>query len=229
MRLVLVRHGESVCAVEGVVGGPKGCTGLTERGKAQAAALRDRFERTGEIVPDVVYASTLPRAVQTAEIVAGAFGGADVIQDDDLVELVPGECDGMTWDAWREARGGPLSMLDQPDEPLSPGGESLNAFASRVERLLQRLARDHAGQTVLAACHGGIVFTSMSVLFGMHERRRRTRMRADYTSITEWELGGGAPWEGAGDEAVWRLVRLNDVAHLRGSELLLDEDSRPSR
>ena len=37
-RLVLVRHGEAECNVAGIVGGPQGCTGLTDLGRVQAAA-----------------------------------------------------------------------------------------------------------------------------------------------------------------------------------------------
>ena len=93
MRLLLIRHGESICGVNGVVGGTLGCTGLTERGFEQARALRDRFERSGEVKPDLVMSSTLPRAHQTACEVAPMFG-LDVVRDVDLVEMIPGEMDG---------------------------------------------------------------------------------------------------------------------------------------
>ncbi|HEX2064408.1 MAG TPA: histidine phosphatase family protein, partial [Acidimicrobiales bacterium] len=65
-RLALIRHGEAKAALERVVGGQRGCTGLSERGRAQAEALRDRLARTGELTADVLLASTLPRAVETA-------------------------------------------------------------------------------------------------------------------------------------------------------------------
>ena len=62
-----MRHGEAVCNVTGVCGGPLGCTGLTERGRAQVAVLRDRLAGTGELAgADVLYSSVLPRAVETA-------------------------------------------------------------------------------------------------------------------------------------------------------------------
>ena len=62
-RIVLVRHGEAQSHVEGVVGGRQGCSGLSDLGRRQAEALRDRLDRTGELGEvAALYASTLPRA-----------------------------------------------------------------------------------------------------------------------------------------------------------------------
>jgi broad specificity phosphatase PhoE len=78
-RLVLIRHGEAVCNVAGVCGGPIGCTGLTEVGRAQVEALRARLSVTGELAgADVLYASVLPRAIETAKIVAPALSASGV-------------------------------------------------------------------------------------------------------------------------------------------------------
>jgi probable phosphoglycerate mutase len=198
VRLLLVRHGESICGVKGIVGGQRGCTGLTERGFAQARALRDRL--VGErFAPDVVLASTLPRAIQTAGVVAEPLG-LDVEQDADLCEFVPGEIDGSRWEDWDSFDPGL-----EPDRPLSPGGESAKDFRARVDGLLERLASAHDGRTVVAVCHGGIVWQSCRLLIddGMS-------VQADFTSITEWTLRDGG----------WKLVRLNDVAHLEGTDLL---------
>ena len=57
-RLVLIRHGESQVTVDRVVGGSKTCSGLSDRGRRQAEALRDRLARTGELQADVLLAST---------------------------------------------------------------------------------------------------------------------------------------------------------------------------
>lgn len=198
MRLLLVRHGESVCGVNGIVGGRRGCTGLTERGFEQARALCDRLSDEG-LSPDVIVASTLPRAVQTAEVVAERLG-IDVAQDPELCEFVPGEMDGTRWEDWERFDPGL-----EPDRPLSPGGESANAFRSRVGGLLDRLATAHDGRTVVAVCHGGIVWQSYRLLVGDD-----AEVQAEFTSITEWAHG----------EDGWKLVRLNDFGHLEGTGLL---------
>ena len=67
-RFVLIRHGESNVMVEGVVGGLNTCSGLSARGKEQAACLGERLASGNETSFDVVYSSPLPRAIETTEI-----------------------------------------------------------------------------------------------------------------------------------------------------------------
>ena len=74
-RLVIVRHGEAVSNAEDIVAGHVGCTGLTERGRRQVAALAERLRRTGELEgAAALYSSVLRRAVETAEILRPALG-----------------------------------------------------------------------------------------------------------------------------------------------------------
>jgi 2,3-bisphosphoglycerate-dependent phosphoglycerate mutase len=203
VRLLLVRHGESVCGANGIVGGEKGCTGLTERGFAQARALRGRLEREGLEI-DAVIASTLPRAIQTAEVIAEPFG-LDVAQDPDLCEFIPGEMDGKKWEEWDR-----FDVAAEPDRPMSPGGECLNDFRGRVTSLLDGLANAYDGRTVVAACHGGIIYMSLRVLFKIPAENPMPA-DVDNTSITEWRR----------TEEGWQLARFNDVAHLLGTDLLV--------
>ena len=72
-----------MCRLTGEVAGPLGDEGLTERGRLQAARLRDRLAATGEIAADVLIASPLARARQTAEIIAPALA-LPIIFDDDV-------------------------------------------------------------------------------------------------------------------------------------------------
>ncbi|MBW2282284.1 MAG: histidine phosphatase family protein [Deltaproteobacteria bacterium] len=208
-RLVLIRHGESHATVDGVVGGHESCRGLTDRGRRQAEALRDRLKASPEFAPDVLLTSILPRAIETAEIVAPAFGDLEAARDCDLCELHPGECDGLVWADYRERYG--FDMRAEPERPMSPGGESLASFQARVEARLERVLREHAGQTVVIVAHGGVVSAvSLSLMaHGMH-LPRPFRMRTENTSITEWLHDADVQ---RGDPA-WLLVRYNDAAHL---------------
>ena len=98
--LYLIRHGESVPNVTPIIGGMRGDEGLTDRGREQARLLEERL-RTEDLRADQLYASTLPRALETAEYVARALG-LPVQKDDALHELRPGDADGLTVDEWRE-------------------------------------------------------------------------------------------------------------------------------
>src|SRR5918995_6412712 len=78
----------------------RGDAGLTGRGREQAQLLEKRL-REEELHADQLYASTLPRALETAEYVAPALD-LRVQPDDELHELRPGEADGLTVNQWRE-------------------------------------------------------------------------------------------------------------------------------
>src|SRR5262245_65730204 len=60
MRLFLLRHGDAHAGFHGVIGGPRGCTGLTERGRGQAEALRDHLAASGRVRADVLLSSVIP-------------------------------------------------------------------------------------------------------------------------------------------------------------------------
>lgn len=211
-RLVLIRHGEAQTHVDQIIGGHTACSGLSDLGRRQAAALRDRLERTGELAGvDHLYASILPRAIETAEIIAPALGidPAKVQQDCNLCESHPGEADGIPWEQWRE--------LYRPDaeshneyEPWAPGAESWADFSVRVGRALHGLARDHRGETVVVGCHGGVIEASMVTLAHL-PLSRQWRTQIDNTSITEWLL---RPYDDFQKGERWTLVRFNDHAHL---------------
>lgn len=211
-RLVLVRHGQSRATVDQIVGGETGCTGLTDIGVGQVERLRDRLIKTGELEGTTdLLASTLPRAVETAQLLSGAVGGLPVLTDRDLSELQPGEGDGFTWDEFRERFGG-FHMVDEPYRPLAPGGESWAEFQLRVGRTLTRLVSTRPGGLIVAACHGGIIEGSLRSFLGLGPLGSADVLDTPAnTSLTEWTClvdPAGA--------VRWRLVRYNDAAHLVG-------------
>lgn len=206
-RIVLIRHGESQCNLDQVVGGHEGCTGLSDHGHAQAAALGQRLARTGELGEvAAVYSSVLPRAIETAGHLTDALGGIDAVSDCGLCEVHPGDADALTWDEARER----FDLSRSTYHPWAPGSESWAEFVARVGSSLSRLATKHAGSTVVVACHGGVVDASFSV-FGHVSLYPPFELRTEYTAITEWHTEGDpALWP----PARWRLARYNDDAHL---------------
>lgn len=201
-RLVLIRHGEAQTAVDEIVGGHEGCTGLSDLGRRQAAALRKRLDATGELAgATTLYASVLPRAIETAEIIAPALGDLDVVQDCDLCEIHAGEADGITWEQWRERH-----WVEDWDAhtPMAPDGESWAQMMVRVGARLQRMVIEQPGELVVIACHGGVVEGSLVHGLQLPISRRRY-FAVTNTSLTEWEHRPGEEWQ---------LVRYNDHAHL---------------
>ena len=112
---------------------------LSERGREQARALGRRRRDA-----DVVYASDLGRAVETAEI---AFGGTLI-----PVHLDPRlrECD------YGELNGRPVAEIEaerlrRVDEPF-PGGQSYRDVVEQTRGLLDDIAAGH-GQRVVVIAH----------------------------------------------------------------------------
>jgi broad specificity phosphatase PhoE len=211
--LYLIRHGESVPNVEPIIGGMLGDAGLTDRGREQARLLEERL-RTEQLRADVLYASTLPRALETAEYVARALQ-LPVVADEELHELRPGVADGLSVDQWRARYGPPQGWaVDDPFRPFSPGGESWAGLLLRAGGALARLVGRHEDETVVAVCHGGVLEASFYLAFGLSGTGTRVGFAPLNTSVTHWEhrLGPGGRPE-------WRLMAFNDAGHLAGGTL----------
>jgi probable phosphoglycerate mutase len=205
--VVLIRHGESVCGVEGIVGGTTGCTGLTPRGERQVRALADRLAATGELAGvAALYASVLPRAVATAELLAPALDRwrdgppLAVVTDCTLCELHPGEADGLTWPEFVARYEQPDWGLD-PTQPFAPGAESWTGFVERAAGAVARVADRHRGETVVVACHSGVIEATMLRFLPVSPEKTRLGQRTEHASLTLWEWSDGD----------WHLRRYNDV------------------
>ena len=204
--IVLVRHGQGEVNVSGRIGGHEACTGLTDEGRAQVAAMAARLAATGELDnADVLLASRLGRAQETAAILAPSVGRHpdELVIDCDLCELHPGEADGLLWEEYVD-RYEPRDFDVSPGDPFAPGGESWNGFVDRVGRTMERIASDHQGQLVVVATHAGVIEASMlRLLAGSPEGgpHRRLRLQTEHASLTEWEHSRFG----------WRLKRYNDA------------------
>lgn len=210
-RIVLVRHGESKAQEGRFVGGHSGCTGLSDLGVAQVTALRDRLAASGELAgATTLYASILPRAVQTAEILAPALGDLEIRQDCAFCESHPGEGDGLTWEEYEQRWPWPQEWT--PDVARDPGGETFAQMRDRVSTRLDKLVDEHPDETVVVACHGGVVLHTMLRWLDIEPKYDRTRAWLDpvNSSVTEWAIGDSPQWRSPVE-----LVRFNDHGHLR--------------
>lgn len=203
MRLLFVRHGEAHAGFVGPIAGPRGDRGLTDLGRAQARALGDDLARSGRIRADVLVTSILPRAIETAELIAPGLGLEISERDCDLCEVHTGEADGMDWAEYNRVHG-PFDMEAEPDRPFAPGGESWNGFNRRVAGTLERLAHEHAGRTVVAVCHAGVIMASMRLLLGIEHLDVSAQLRPTNTGLTGWSQ----------DDGRWRLLSFNETPHL---------------
>jgi probable phosphoglycerate mutase len=204
-RIVLIRHGQALAFTERIVAGHS-CKGLSDHGRLQAERLRDRLVRSGELRgATAFYASLMRRSHETAEIIAPGVGDGslEIGQDCGLCEQHPGDADGILW-ADYDRQFGSIATLEASDrsQTAAPGSESVDMMVKRVGEALDRLADEHPGETIVVACHGGVVGCSFEALAGiqMNALVRYT----ENTAITEWLHNDNG----------WSLVRFNDAAHL---------------
>lgn len=205
-KLFLIRHGESTCTVEKIVGGIKGCSGLSDFGRLQVQALAQRIAQTKEFGSiGAIYSSVLPRAIETGEILISAIGNNLVLDKQcNLCELHPGIADGLGWQQ-ADDEFGLKDFFHDPNQPLSPQGESWASFLNRVKDSLENLVKTHPGQNIVVATHGGMIDGSLIQFLGLPYYGRRAQLRSSNASITEWSFS----------DSKWRLVRYNDTAHLK--------------
>lgn len=209
--IYLIRHGEAYANSENVLAGMKTDRGLNSMGIMQAERLRDRLAATGEISADVLIASTLPRATQTAQIVAPALG-LEIIPDDEVQELNVGAADGLSVPEYIERYGGFKDSRQDPYIPLAPGGDSWGSFVTRVGTALYRIADTYEGKTIVVVCHGGVIDASLLLGLGMATIAPAVgQFHTRNASITEWERSALGPI----DIKRWRLLRYNDDVHVR--------------
>lgn len=144
MRLfLLVRHGQSLFNVDGVVNGdPALDRGLSEQGIEEATRLAGQL---ANVPLDLVVVSPFPRAIQTANI---ALAGRPVPHevDPELGDVRIGDLEGRTLADYRASK-------PHADRNVAfTGGESLNDAARRYARAFERLCA-RSEQTTVVACH----------------------------------------------------------------------------
>jgi broad specificity phosphatase PhoE len=196
LRLILVRHGESVGNFENRLQGQAEYD-LTELGKRQAIATG---ERLAELGTSAVYTSHLMRAYETARTISSRLGVEPQLLPD-VSEYHFGELSGQTYAEIRERFG----QTTSPNERVYPGEEGREAFHKRVTTALWAVAAAHPGETVAVVSHGGPIALFCQTVLGLPYRRPMPFSIAN-CSINVIDVPS------AGDAV---LLHLNDRCHLR--------------
>ena len=153
--IYIARHGQNEDNVRGILNGHRDLP-LTDLGRQQVQQLARRI-RDRELVFDVVYASPLDRALETAAIVATELGLAEPIVHDDLIERNFGIMTGKPVTDIEEMCTPDIIKAEKVTYFLCPdGAETFPDLLARGQRVLELMACQHPGQTVLLVCHGDI-------------------------------------------------------------------------
>jgi len=205
VELLLVRHGESEGNAAHAFAG-HGPSPLTARGLVQAACVGRALAAEGVPVA-ALYASDLPRAVQTAEALRRAMGPAAealaVQTRADLRERAMGAWEGVTFRAIEtDDPVGWQALVTRALDHAPPGGESHRAVAVRVAVAIDTLCAAHRAGRVVVVSHGVAMHHMLRHLLGVG--REGVWFQADNCGIQRLALRDGQV----------RAVALNDTRHL---------------
>ncbi len=210
--LLIARHGEAHCNRDGIIGGPRGCRGLTERGRRQVERLANRLSQQHPERPiHALYTTPLRRARESAAIIA-AHLGLDAEIEPNLAEQEYGTNDGRSW-ADVIAEYGDIPALNA-DRPLAPGGETWREYLHRSSLALGRIIARHDGERVLIVGHGETIDSAFHRSFDLPATSRSIiAVAAHYASLTTWEQQP-ISWTRPSAGWRWTLMTHNDTRHL---------------
>jgi len=202
MRLLCIRHGQSVANNEGRFQGQSDSP-LTDLGREQARALARRLAREGWSL-SAILTSDLSRAAETAQILGDALR-TPVFPDERLREHDVGILTGLTLAQIEQQYPEIMRALNHdPVLPVIPGEESQDAFRRRVVSMLDLIRSSHSEEHAVAiVSHGRTLGMILVHLLGL-DPDRRMPFRFGNTSLSVVEL---YPHRNL-------LASLNDLCHL---------------
>ncbi|WP_370947833.1 histidine phosphatase family protein [Amycolatopsis sp. cg5] len=195
-RLVLWRHGETDYNAAGRMQGHLD-SALTPIGWNQA---RFAVPALARFSPDLVIASDLRRATDTATVLTEGIG-VPLRIDKRLRETHLGEWQGLTGEEVDQSYPGERERWRLDSTWAPPGGESRVDVANRSQEVVLDLQRDGGdpGDTVLLATHGGLIIALTARLLGL--------------PVETWPTLGGIAnchWVELGRrDGIWRLHAYN--------------------
>jgi 2,3-bisphosphoglycerate-dependent phosphoglycerate mutase len=209
--LVLARHGEANCNVAGIVGGERGCTGLSARGRDQVAKLAARLAADHHRRPfNAFYGTPRRRVRDTIDILRSALGLTATVVDD-LRGPDHGEADGRPWHEIKTTFAGPPQH--NPDQPYAAGSETWNQYLARATTTLHEILDRHAGERILIAAHGETIEAAHVLLLQLPPGvRTRLGFVTDHACISRWQQHVDRF-----GRHVWMLAAHNDTSHLASS------------
>lgn len=180
----LIRHGKD----DETLRGGWSDTPLTKEGAVQAEVLAARLAGDGEQNIARIYASDLPRARQTAQILSQKTRIP--------IEYLPG---------FREVNNGVLAGMKNEDalaqypglfwnalewEEAYPGGESPREFYERISAAWRVFTADvmAQNQNVILVTHGGVINVILHIVKGLDYSNRNKPFPVKHTEVIAIEL-----------------------------------------
>jgi len=206
--ILLVRHGQSEGNVLGLFTGHSGYP-LSELGHAQAAKTAEYIHANYQV--DAVYSSDLPRAFQTAEHIAKAFG-LPITTNAGLREINAGD--------WENRLFNELLPLYPNSFPLwrndffnayCVGGESVSQVGERGTKALYAIAEANPGKCIAVASHATTIRSSLWKISGTPESAMQNMLYSANCGVSELAYVDGK----------LEIVSMNYADHLADLQTVL--------
>ncbi len=215
-RLWLVRHGQTDWNAQRRIQGHTP-TELNATGRQQAEMLAQWFAERHFFA---IWSSDLPRALQTAQIIA-ARQSCTITVTKQLRERHLGAFEGKTWDEVRAMRteltGNNTGNGDLADWTGVPGVESDQQLWDRTRAVLDEMSEVENGKDVMAVTHGGVLKHVLWHVLGLTAGApRRFGLSNGLTAVLE-KRGSN-----------YYLVSLLDIEMLMGHAPTADTANAPS-
>ncbi|MFP4656103.1 MAG: histidine phosphatase family protein [Candidatus Woesearchaeota archaeon] len=188
MRLVLVRHGETVQNSQGI------CQGQSE-GQLSAQGM-EQAKRLGSYLKDrqidAIYSSDLARAVDTAEAIRRFHDGLGLKLDSRLRERYFGDLEGKV---------NPITDWNNLPGYVETDQQLYDRAVSFLEDILER----HEDDTIVAVSHGGMKRAFYTLLHDLPVSSYNAWEHIKNTSVSEFDIQ---------KDNVYKVHSLNRVDHL---------------
>ena len=164
---------------------------LSARGRAQSTAIGVQLQPVG--LARIVY-SPLERAIETARIIAGQLTPPPTLEvDRNLIEAEFSRyLQGVPY--WQIPVRRPLWLVHKARRGLLPGDETIEVMGERILRVVRRLARDHAGETMAVVSHADPLNAAWILLDGRPQNEREMHRKAiGKAGMLQLALDGATP------------------------------------
>ncbi|MFA5820749.1 MAG: histidine phosphatase family protein [Candidatus Gracilibacteria bacterium] len=197
MKLILVRHGQTVANLEGLTQGWFESK-LTALGRKEARALAKKLKNKKL---DVIYASDYSRAIDTAKAILKFHKGLRLKTDKRIRERNLGIYEGIKMSDLG------FDVLHPPLRP--PKGETFAQMSKRVMEFIREIAKKYEDETVLLATHAGPIYVLLAKATGMDFLSLKRRLLCPNCCVHRFEVDG---------RGKVKKMRVNEVRHV-GSAL----------
>ncbi len=189
MRIIMVRHGETIGNAEGIIQGHLPGR-LSLKGKEQVKKVAKKL-RDEEI--NYIYSSDLERAKETAKEIIKYHPGVPVEYSELLRERYYGELEGMNIEYYSDKK----EIKDI---------ESVEDLYERAGRFYSFLLNKHENDSILLIGHRGINKALIGIITGSSSKDFSTMVKLDNTSISVFQID---------NDRNFKVVAVNDTQHLK--------------